>query len=39
MDLHGFYTGAVFDAYEYLGGHLTEEGAVFRTYAPSARQV
>ena len=39
MDYYGFYTGKVFDAYEYLGGRLTEEGAVFRTFAPSAARV
>ena len=39
MDHYGFYTGKVFDAYEYLGGRLTEEGAVFRTFAPSAARV
>ncbi|MCI8894735.1 MAG: 1,4-alpha-glucan branching protein GlgB [Lachnospiraceae bacterium] len=36
MDIYGFYTGRVFDAYEYLGAHLTEGGAVFRTFAPAA---
>ena len=39
MEFHAFYTGASFDAYEYLGGHLTEEGAVFRTFAPSAEKI
>ena len=39
MDFHAFYTGASFDAYEYLGGHLTREGAVFRTFAPSAEKI
>ena len=39
MDFYSFYTGASFDAYEYLGGHLTPEGAVFRTFAPSAEKV
>ena len=36
MDLYGFYTGKCMDAYEYLGCHLTEQGAVFRTFAPAA---
>ena len=36
MDLYGFYTGKCMDAYEYLGCHLTEHGAVFRTFAPAA---
>ena len=35
MEFHAFYTGASFDAYEYLGGHLTEEG---RCSAPSPRR-
>ncbi len=39
MEFHAFYTGASFDAYEYLGGHLTREGAVFRTFAPSAEKI
>ena len=39
MDFYSFYTGASFDAYEYLGGHLTPEGAVFRTFAPSAEKI
>lgn len=39
MDLHGFYTGQVFDAYRWLGAHILENGVVFRTYAPCARQV
>ena len=39
MEFHAFYTGASFDAHEYLGGHLTEEGAVFRTFAPSAEKI
>ena len=39
MDFYGFYTGKIFDAYRYLGGHLTEAGAVFRTFAPSAEKI
>ena len=39
MDFYGFYTGTVFDAHQYLGGHLTPEGAVFRTFAPSAEKI
>ena len=39
MDLYRFYTGGCFDAYRFLGGRLTEEGAVFRTFAPAARKV
>ena len=39
MDHYGFYTGRVFDAYQYLGGHLDGAGAVFRTFAPAAGRV
>ena len=39
MDFYGFYTGKIFDAYEYLGCHLTEGGAVFRTFAPAATRI
>ena len=37
IDLFGFYTGKIFDAYEWLGAHVTEQGTVFRTFAPNAR--
>lgn len=39
MDMYGFYTGKIFDAYEYLGCHVEEKGAVFRTFAPAAVRV
>lgn len=39
MELYDFYTGKAFDAYQWLGGHVTEEGAVFRTFAPSAQGI
>lgn len=39
MDFYQFYTGACFDAYAYLGAHLTEDGAVFRTFAPAADKI
>lgn len=39
MDMYGFYTGKILDAYEYLGCHLTENGAVFRTFAPAAVRI
>ncbi len=39
MDMYGFYTGKEFNAYEYLGGHMTEGGAIFRTFAPNAQRV
>ena len=39
MDMYGFYMGQVFDAYEYLGAHITENGVVFRTFAPNAQGI
>ena len=39
MELPVFYAGSAFDAHQYLGGRLTGEGAVFRTFAPSAEKI
>lgn len=39
MDFYGFYTGNVFDAYKYLGAHVTKTGVTFRTFAPSASKI
>ena len=39
MNFQDFYAGLSFDAYTWLGGHLTAEGAVFRTFAPNAARV
>lgn len=39
MNRHDFYTGKTFDAYDYFGAHVNEEGVVFRTYAPEAKEV
>ncbi len=39
MDFYGFYTGQVFDAYQYLGAHRSGNGFVFRTFAPSASRI
>ena len=39
MDFLGFYTGKCMDAYEFLGCHLVEGGAVFRTFAPAAKAI
>ncbi len=39
MDMYGFYTGRIFDAYEYLGCHVSEKGRVFRVFAPAALKV
>lgn len=39
MDLYGFYTGKIFDAYQYLGAHIQNQGVCFRTFAPSASHI
>lgn len=39
MDIYGFYRGTVFDAYDYLGAHISKNGTIFRTYAPNASKV
>lgn len=39
MDFQKFYTGDIFDAYEYLGAHVQKDGVMFRTFAPSATEV
>ncbi|HJA92270.1 MAG TPA: 1,4-alpha-glucan branching protein GlgB [Candidatus Eisenbergiella merdipullorum] len=39
MDMYGFYTGKIFDAYEYLGCRPGRAGAVFRTFAPAADRI
>lgn len=39
MDNYGFYTGKIFDAYEFLGCHIDDNGAVFRVFAPAAVQI
>lgn len=39
IDMYGFYTGKIFDAYEWLGAHVVEKGVVFRTFAPNAKGV
>ncbi len=39
MDLHQFYMGNVFDAYNYLGAHVQDGGVMFRTFAPNAQRV
>lgn len=39
MNMHSFYTGKDLEVYDYLGCHLTENGAVFRTFAPAATKV
>ncbi len=39
IDMYGFYTGKIFDAYMWLGAHVLGEGVVFRTFAPNASRV
>lgn len=39
MDMHEFYMGNVFDAYEFFGAHPNPDGTVFRTFAPSAERI
>ena len=39
MNLHEFYIGKAFDAYEYFGAHLTKNGVLFRVYAPNAEKI
>lgn len=39
MDMYGFYTGKIFDAYEYLGCHWNEKITTFRVFAPAAEKI
>lgn len=39
MDMYGFYTGKIFDAYRDLGAHLGSQGTRFRVFAPNAEKV
>lgn len=39
MDYSAFYAGRLFDAYRFLGAHVTVSGTVFRTFAPAAEAV
>ena len=39
MDMHEFYMGNIFDAYEYFGAHKENGCMVFRTFAPQAQRV
>ena len=39
MDMYSFYTGKNMNAHEYLGCHVTEKGAIFRTFAPAATRI
>lgn len=39
MNLKKFKEGNAFDAYEYFGAHMEQDGVMFRTYAPNADKV
>ncbi len=39
MDFQRFYAGECFDAYHFMGAHPSNEGYVFRVYAPAAERV
>lgn len=39
MDLHEFYMGSVFNAYEFFGAHIQSDGVVFRVFAPNAAYI
>jgi len=35
--MYYFFQGSCSTAYDYLGAHILEQGAVFRVFAPKAR--
>ncbi|MDO4537916.1 MAG: alpha-amylase family glycosyl hydrolase, partial [Coriobacteriales bacterium] len=39
MDIQNFYAGKEFFAHMWLGAHLENDGATFRTFAPAATQI
>ena len=39
MDFYGFYTGKIFDAYEFLGAHPDKDGTTFRTFASAFNKI
>ena len=39
MELHRFYTGTEFEAFRWLGAHPSDEGTLFRVFAPGAAAV
>ena len=39
MDYYSFYTGKEFEAYQYLGAHISKTGVTFRTFAPAASRI
>jgi 1,4-alpha-glucan branching enzyme len=38
-DYDGFYAGQEFEAYRYLGAHISANSVVFRTFAPNAQKI
>ena len=39
MNIKSFYNGNIFDAYNFFGAHISNDGTTFRTYAPNALKV
>lgn len=39
MDIHEFFMGNAFDAHTYFGAHVTEQGVIFRTLAPTSPKI
>jgi 1,4-alpha-glucan branching enzyme len=39
MNIQEFYAGKTFDAYEYYGAHVDDNGTMFRTFAPNASKI
>ena len=39
MNFNEFYEGKEFEAYKYLGAHVTEEGILIQVFLPQAKNV
>ena len=39
MNLKDFYKGNLFDCYNFFGAHKENDEFIFRTYAPTAKEV
>lgn len=39
MDFYNFYIGEEFEAYKFLGAHIINNIAIFRTFAPNAERI
>ncbi len=39
MQIHDFYVGEMFDAYDYFGAHPEKDGVIFRVFAPNAEKI